>query len=147
MARMIFDDSALASLMLKLTKADMYNEDDIQEFLYAGAEIFVKEAKAAAERAGHHRTGLMIDKIDYYRKIDKRDNGFSVSISVMGKDRRSTPVRNAEKAFVLNYGRGKEYGFIPGSHFWNQAALSAEPKMLTVFEDIFTECLKERGLI
>ena len=145
MARMIYDEAAMSQLTAGILDADMYNETDMQELLYAGAKVFVAEAKAAAERAGHCRTGLMIDKIDYYRKVDKTGNGYSVSISVLGKDRARQ--RNAAKAFVLNYGRSKVYGFIPGSHFWNAAMFSAAPKITAATEKAYEEKLRQKGLI
>ena len=146
MATLIYDSTKMVEFIRKLEDADMYNMEDVRDFLYAGADIFVEEAKLAAERAGHRKSGLMIENIYRKQKITYKNGGYRVMASVLGKDK-SNGSRNAVKAFVLNYGRSKEYGFIPGSHFWNEAKLSAAPKIYEAWQRIYTEKLQQKGLI
>lgn len=146
MATLIYDSTKMVEFIRKLEDADMYNMEDVRDFLYAGADIFVEEAKLAAEGAGHRKSGLMIENIYRKQKITYKNGGYRVMASVLGKDK-SNGSRNAVKAFVLNYGRSKEYGFIPGSHFWNEAKLSATPKIYEAWQRIYTEKLQQKGLI
>ena len=146
MATLIYDATRMAEFIRRLEDADMYNMEDAKEFLYAGADIFVEEAKLAAERAGHRKTGQMIENIYRKQKITYKNGGYRVMASVLGKDKHNG-ARNAVKAFVLNYGRSKKYGFIPGSHFWNEAKLSATSKIYEEWQKIYTEKLQQRGLI
>ena len=146
MATLIYDSTKMVEFIRKLEDADMYNMEDVRDFLYAGADIFVEEAKLAAERAGHRKSGLMIENIYRKQKITYKNGGYRVMASVLGKDK-SNGSRNAVKAFVLNYGRSKEYGFIPRSHFWNEAKLSATPKIYEAWQRIYTEKLQQKGLI
>ena len=73
------------------------------------------------------------------------DLAVSIGTTVELQDEKG--VKNAVKAFVLNYGRKKAYGYIPGSHFWNAAILSATPKMIRACEDAANTILHEKGLI
>ena len=68
-----------------------------------------------------------------------------MTASIKGKDKKG--VKNAVKGFVLNYGRKKAYGYIPGSHFWNAAIMYATPKMIRACEDAANTILHEKGLI
>ena len=47
MATLIYDATRMAEFIRRLEDADMYNMEDAKEFLYAGADIFVEEAKLA----------------------------------------------------------------------------------------------------
>ncbi len=145
MASFQYSESALPELIRQLEDNGLYDEENTKKILYAGAEIFVKEARSALVRAGHIDTGAMRDSITYYRKVDTKDGVHSVSMSIKGKDAKGA--KNAVKAFVLNYGRKKAYGYIPGSHFWNAAILTATPKMIRACEDAANTILHEKGLI
>lgn len=145
MAKFVYPDVTLSELARKLEDNGLYDKENAKKILYAGAEIFVKEARSALMRAGHVDTGAMRDNVTYYRRVDTKDGVHSVSMSVKGRDEKG--VKNAVKAFVLNYGRKKAYGYIPGSHFWNAAILSATPKMIRACEDAANTILHEKGLI
>ena len=56
-------------------------------------------------------------------------------------------VRRATVLFVLNYGRGPEYGKISGTYFWTKGSKAAESQVDKELEDILTKKLKERGLL
>ena len=145
MAKFVYPDVALSELARKLEDNGLYDKENTKKILYAGAEIFVKEARSALMRAGHVDTGAMRDNVTYYRRVDTKDGVHSVSMSVKGRDEKG--VKNAVKAFVLNYGRKKAYGYIPGSHFWNAAIMYATPKMIRACEDAANTILHEKGLI
>ena len=140
-----YSESALPELIRQLEDNGLYDKENTKKILYAGAEIFVKEARSALVRAGHVDTGAMRDSITYYKRINIKKGGYSVTASIKGKDKKG--VKNAVKGFVLNYGLKKPYGYIPGSHFWNAAILSATPKMIRACEDAANTILHEKGLI
>ena len=43
MATLIYDSTKMVEFIRKLEDADMYNMEDVRDFLYAGADIFVEE--------------------------------------------------------------------------------------------------------
>lgn len=145
MASFQYSESALPELIRQLEDNGLYDKENTKTILYAGAEIFVKEARSALVRAGHIDTGAMRDSITYYKRINIKKGGYSVTASIKGKDKKG--VKNAVKGFVLNYGRKKAYGYIPGSHFWNAAIMYATPKMIRACEDAANTILHEKGLI
>jgi len=145
MAQVSFDDSAITSLMKQLEVSGPFADKVAEEMLFAGAEILAKEAQEQFIRAGYPAREVY-KNIGFIRKVKKDKSGIkSVSITVKGKDNRGEG--NAVKAFVLNYGRGKRYGEIKGSHFWNRAKEKAQPEMSRKCEEIATKHLKEKGLI
>lgn len=105
MASFQYSESALPELIRQLEDNGLYDKENTKKILYAGAEIFVKEARSALMRAGHVDTGAMRDNVAYYRKVDTKDGVHSVSMSIKGRDEKG--VKNAVKGFVLNYGRKK----------------------------------------
>lgn len=85
---------------------DMENAGDgsgelAEDMLDAGAEVVVQEWKDGIEEAGHVDTGAMRDSV----KATGPKNKLERVIYPTGTDKKG--VRNAEKAFVLNYGRSK----------------------------------------
>lgn len=119
-----FETRGFDELLAEMKRLGELSGEVADRMLLAGAEE-VKEAwKTSAKKHGHRDTGDMIDSIDYPRKPKDAGGVRSVDIYPQGKDRKG--VRNAEKAFVLNYGTKKN----PGSHWVDDAdAASGEPVM------------------
>ena len=83
----------------------------IRQIVEAGAKAAEKRMAENTEARGHVRTGDMLKSIgtNEYRETL---GGGSVDVYPQGDDRKG--VRNATKAYVINYGRGKRpYGKRP----------------------------------
>ena len=95
------------------------------EMLIAASEEMVPAWKTAITRYGHVKTGTMRNSVKP-TKIKPRLGGKEMFVYPQGYDRtnRKKPVRNAEKAFVLHYGRKN----MNGSHFVDAAETEGEPK-------------------
>ena len=76
----------------------------IRQIVEAGAKAAEKVMADATEEKGHIRTGEMMRSIgtNEYREFL---NGGSVDVYLQGDD--SKGARNATKAYVINYGKGK----------------------------------------
>lgn len=108
-----------------------------EEMLDAGAQEVVTAWKEGIEEAGHVDTGEMRDSV---RATKKKKTGFR-DIYPKGKD--SKGIRNAEKAFVLHYGKSSK----PGDRFADKIEETAEPRAAAKMQSILNEHLKKKGLI
>lgn len=95
------------------------------EMLMAGSAEMVPAWKNAIQRYGHVKTGTMLNSVKP-TKIKNRPAGKELYVYPQGYDRnnRKKPTRNAEKAFVLHYGRRN----MDASHFVDAAEIEGEPK-------------------
>lgn len=109
------------------------------KMLLAGAEVVKQEWKKSAERHNHRVTGDMISSITYPKKTQNIRDIKSIDIYPQGKDRKG--IRNAEKAFILNYGTTK----IAGSHWIDEADAASETPVYNVMEKIWNEYLEKNG--
>lgn len=128
-----FDTSGLDSVLAKLQQMGELTGTVAQEMLTAGAEIVKNEWRESAERHGHRDTGNMIDSIGYPKRVQNANDVLYVDIYPQGKDAKG--VRNAEKAFILNYGTSKK----PASHWIDDADGRSGPLVAAEFERIFNE--------
>lgn len=132
-----FETEGLDELIESLTELDSAVQDVLMKnMLDAGGNAAVKEWKEGIERHGHVDTGTMRDSV---RKSKKGDN--KRVVYPKGKD--SKGVRNAQKAYVLHYGRSN----IQGDRFIDEIEEKAEEKVLNAMENKFDKFLRERGLI
>jgi len=131
-----FETDGLDDVLEEMERMGETIGETADKMLMAGAEEVKKAWKASAERNVHRDTGDMIASINYPRK-PKTANGIrSIDIYPQGKDKKG--VRNATKAFVLNYGTSKH----KGSHFVDQADDKAAEPVQTVYRKIWDEHLK-----
>lgn len=145
MADFKFNESAIPNLIKQLESADLYDDEVAQEMLFAGAETLSEEIRSQISRSGHIDSGEMQKNVGFKHKVSTKKGVKYLFINVFGTDKDG--VRNAEKAFVLNYGRQDRYGAIVGSHYWNRARQKAEPEMIRKCEEIATNKLRQKGLI
>lgn len=101
--------------------------------LRAAGNVMSNAWRESAEKHHHRDTGQMIASISAGRKIKGRGSGKSIIVDAQGKDHKG--VRNAEKAFLLNYGTRK----IGASHWVDEAEKDAEPKIATTMQSIWNE--------
>ena len=114
--------------------ADMKRQGELvgevaDRMLMAGAEEVKKAWRQSAERVPHRVSGDLINSIDYTRKPKTAGDIRTIDIYPQGKDRKG--VRNAEKAFILNYGTKTR----TASHWVDDAdRASGEPVMQAMTE-------------
>ena len=104
-----FSMTGLEPVLAEMQKLGEMSGPTAQKMLMAGAEAVRQAWRDSAEEHGHRDTGAMIDSINYARAPKDVSGALSIDISPQGVDGHG--VRNAEKAFILNYGTSK----IPGS--------------------------------
>ena len=136
-----FDVEGLAPLIKDMREAGELTGEVADNMLMSSAEIVKQCWLRAAQRKRHRRTGDMIDSIGYANQPTTIDGVRCIDIYPQGTDRKGA--RNAEKAFVLHYGRGR----LTGSKFVDIADKAASPKVQENMEKIWTEHLKEKGLM
>jgi len=110
----------------------------VQDMLDAGAEVAVDEWKKAITDAGHIETGSMHDSVA--AKLPKNKNLLAREIYPQGKDKNG--VRNAHKAYILNYGTSK----IAGDDFISKIYEDMDSKVYEAEMKVYDEELKKRGL-
>lgn len=143
MAKISF--SGADELMATLQKASAFDDETQQELLYAAGDIIVEELQNAV-RASGFRTEAYASSVKYRKTIKQDKNGDPyITITAVGKNEHGT--RRATVLFVLNYGRGAEYGKINGTYFWTKGVRSAQKRVNAELEKILTQKLKERGLM
>lgn len=143
MAKISF--SGADELMATLQKASAFDDETQQELLYAAGDIIVEELQKAV-RASGFRTEAYGSSVKYRKTIKQDKNGDPyITITAVGKNEHGT--RRATVLFVLNYGRGEEYGKINGTYFWTKGVRSAQKRVNAELEKILTQKLKERGLL
>lgn len=140
-----FEVDGLDEAIRSLEKANLFDEETVQEMLHAAADIFVEEVQSEMMRSPF-RLADTAKKVKYNKKIkfDKYGDPF-VRVTVNGKNEKGQ--RNAAVVFVLNYGRDKAFGQITGGYFWTVAKEKAKVKISKRLQEIANNILRERGLM
>lgn len=97
-----FDTIGLDELMAEMKKLGELSGEVADKMLMAGAEAVKEEWRKSAEKNQLRDTGDMIESIGFPRQPKTAGGIRTIDIYPQGKDRKG--VRNAEKAFILNYG-------------------------------------------
>lgn len=138
-----FDCSSIDQLIKEMQNLDLYDEETQDEVLNAEADVLVSEIQNSMSTSKFDLS--KIARNVKKSKVKKTNGNRSVTVTVRGKNERGE--RNAVVAFVLNYGRRKEFGEIVGGYFWTSAVKKAENPMLLAAEEVVIKKIKERGLI
>ena len=131
----LFDD------LYNLAESMDENGSLIQDMLDAGAEVAVDEWKKAITDAGHIETSSMHDSVA--AKLPKNKNPLAREIYPQGTDKNG--VRNAHKAYILNYGTSKTEK-IAGDDFISKIYEDMDSKVYEAEMKVYDEELKKRGL-
>lgn len=137
-----FDTSGIDDIIKDLTEMGEDIGPTADKMLMAGAEEVKKAWKAAAEKHGLRDTGQMIDSIGYPKKPKNIDGIRSIDIYPQGKNRDG--VRNAEVAFIQNY--GAPHRNIKATHFVDDADKASAEPVQHAMEEIYNEFLREKGM-
>lgn len=104
----------------------------------AGREV-VKGWQYSAAKNKHFRTGALYDSIKMTPpKTARGERVVIVTPAGIDKYNRRKPVRNAEKGFVLNYGRDN----MPGSHWVDEGDEMAEGPAVNAMETVFDDFIQ-----
>lgn len=134
---------SLAADLKRLGQLD--NVELVSDMLEAGAEIVTDEWKKGIATAvksktdGGRSTGDMADSVAPTKGIKKSGDISAKEIYPQGKDRKG--VRNAEKAFILHYGKS---GQAP-TRFVDAVEEAAEDKAVSAMENVFNDYLEKEG--
>ena len=126
--------SGLNDFIHNLESLGESTEDIVHDMLEAGGEVAVSEWKEGIERHGHVDTGAMRDAV----KNTVSDKNSSAEIYPKGKDKKG--VRNAEKAFIIHYGKNGD-----GDRFVDDIEEKAKPKIHEAMEEIMNEYTERNG--
>lgn len=100
-----FKLSGLNDLMLDMKSLAEIPDDVQSNMLNAMADVVVSAQKAKGKSLGVYRTGLTLDSIKK-SKVKKLKSGMSITVEPSGSRKRGKKsVRNAEIAFVNEYGK------------------------------------------
>lgn len=112
----------------------------VQDMLDAGADAAVDVWKDAITESGHIKTGAMLNSVG--AKLPKNKNPLAREIYPQGTDKNG--MRNAHKAYILNYGDGKR-GRIAGDDFIGKAYEEMDAKVYAAEMQVYEDELKKRG--
>lgn len=121
------------------------NGELVSDMLEAGAEVVADEwrkgiqSTVKSKEDGGRGTGDMEKSVAPAKGIKKADGVSVKEIYPQGKD--SKGVRNAEKAFILHYGKS---GQAP-TRFVDAAEEAAEDKAVSAMENVFNDYLEKEG--
>ena len=108
----------------------------VAETMVNAAAIEIRDAwRQSAENHGLIDTGSMINSIGSPGPVKSIGGVFSQTVSPQGKDAKG--VRNAEKAFILNYGTTR----YQATYWVDEAEMAAGPKVQQRLEQIWGEFL------
>lgn len=132
----------LAADLRRLGQLD--NEKLVSDMLDAGAEVVADEwihGILEATKPDGRSTGDMVRSVAPTKGIKKIGDVSAKEIYPQGKDRKG--VRNAEKAFILHYGKSKANQ--PPTRFVDAVEEAAEDKAVSAMEDVFNNYLEKEG--
>ena len=135
MARM--DTSGLDDLINEMRRLGQDSGPVVDEMLDTAAGIIRDQWRETAREHGHVDTGAMIDSVDFPVKGNAR--AMYRDIYPQGKDAKG--VRNAEKAFILQYGKHN----MPGSYWVDEAETKAGPEAIAACQAIWDRFLQSGG--
>lgn len=137
MAKLQFDDAAVTQVIHALDMMGQGTTEIADAMLEAGAAVVIKGWQDKIAEKGHIRFGAMQKSIKASKPADK-DGGRVIEVRPTGMDAkdRKTPVRNAEKAFVINYNR-------PGDKWVQEAEQESETAAQSAMESVLSKWLAD----
>ena len=138
-----FHFSGIDELCLSLKEIEEIPEEIVDEMLSAQADVLVTEIRRRGKGYGVDDTGKMLKSI----KIGKPKRGKSGSrqliVSPRGSRKRgNTSTKNAEIAFLTNYGTRHQ----PARPFWSDAELLSEKSMEAAGLEVYNGYLLSNDL-
>lgn len=153
-----FDTTGIAPIIKQMEALKLTESDVADDMLMAAAGTVADAWREVAQQLNLKDDGDMIQSIGFPHKPKTVDAVRMIDIYPQGVDRRG--IRNAEKAFILNYGTShtrryrykRKHKKYPGPGIpalgWVDKAddLAAEP-VQDIMETVFDNYLRKKGLI
>ena len=114
-----------------------------EEMVNAGVQVIQNEWKLSAATHGHIRTGAMINSTKPGPIQGLGGKAVFRDVYPHGKDGKG--VRNAEKAFILQYGRSYGRTNKPGDYWVEEAEKNAEPAVMETITEIWERFVASAG--
>lgn len=139
-----FQTSGVDEMVAKLQKAGGLDDKLVTEIMNDAGEIMVAEIKKRVAQSGFATE-------EYVKSIKPtkiRRNEFGepyIQVTAVGNNKHGE--RRAAVLFVLNYGRGPQYGRITGTYYWTRGSQEAAKQVEKELDALLTQKLKERGLL
>lgn len=121
------------AVVAEMKRLGELNGKTTDRMLLAGGEEMETAWVNAINRFDHVDTGAMRKSVGYQKKPKEIFGGKALDVYPRGKDKQGT--RNAEKAFVLHYGRKN----MTASHFVDAAETEGEPKAAAAMERVWDD--------
>ena len=131
--------NGLDALMDDLSDLAKLPDSVIDSILNAEADVIVEAQKRSAQKMGVHKTGVTMSSIKK-GKVKKTGNDRSIIVSPQGKN--PSGARNAEVAFVNEYGKKGQ----PARPFIRTANEQAQAKAVEAGEKIYHAYLDKKNL-
>lgn len=130
-----FDTTGLDDLISDMQRLGQ-GSGAVAEAMVSAAAAEIRSAwRESAEAHGHRDTGAMIESIGFPFPVQNMGGILYRDIYPQGKD--SKGVRNAEKAFILNYGSSR----IRPSYWVDEADEKSAPRIQEKLEKMWAEFL------
>ncbi len=131
-----FDTSGLDELIRDMERMGK-SSGKVAEAMVQAAVVEIQAAwKESADANGLRDTGAMIDSITYGKSPTNLGTALANDVYPQGKDGKG--VRNAEKAFILNYGKNN----FPATYWVDDADAAAEPRIMSTLLDMWGSFLE-----
>ena len=140
-----FDTTGLDKLISEMQKMGE-TSGAIAEAMVTAASVEIRDCwRESADKHGHVDTGAMIESIGFPQPVKRMGDILYRDIYPQGKDKRGRKkaVRNAEKAFILNYGTST----IKPSHWVDEAEDAAGDRVQSRLESIWDQYLESGGTV
>ena len=132
----------LSALATSLDQLAAIPDNVLDTMLREGAEVLVQAQRESAEAYGLRDTGMMIDSIKA-GKARRNPDGGDIGIAPEGTRRRgNTTTRNAEIAYVNEYGKEGQ----PGTGFISKANFEHGPDAIEASDKVYQNWLDRIGL-
>lgn len=134
-----FDVTGMQDVIRSLAQMGENIGPTADAMLHAAGEVVVQGWQFAAAKHQHIQTGAMYDSIKA-SKPKTRGDVRSIFVTPTGTDsyNRRKAVRNAEKGFVLNYGRNN----MAASHWADEADETSEAPAQSAMLNVYDEFLE-----
>ena len=137
-----FQVDGLSALSASFDKLAAMPDDVVGAMLREGADVLAKAQQESADAFGLRDTGLMIESIKP-GKARRTPDGGDISITPEGTRRRgNTTTRNAEIAYVNEYGKEGQ----PGTGFISKANFEKEDEAIGASAEVYHDWLDRIGL-
>ena len=115
----------------------------MEKILNAGADVYIESWKGSIEAHGHVRSRSMLESVGKIMH-EKKSEPNSIVIYSMGFDDHG--VRNATKAYVINYGKGGKKTEHTGDKFVREAEKNAKDRADAAMQAALDDYLEKKGM-